>query len=653
MFQELDVTTSLNEIRKAVQLLKNGKSSGPDLLLNEFIKYGNDSIIYYLHLLFNKIFDTGYFPDVWCDGYIVPIHKKGSVEKVENYRGITLLSILGKLFTNILNSRLNTWAENYHIYVEAQAGFRKSMGTTDNIFILHSLISHCINNNRKLFSAFIDFKKAFDFVVRDILWYKLIKYGVRGKILNVIQSMYRNIKSKVKYNNSLSSEFTSFVGVRQGECLSPFLFSMYLNDLEDEFELKGVEGIDIGMLKLYLLLYADDIVIFSNSKEGLQKGLDVLADYCNKWKLTVNIDKTKVMIFRKGGNLPRNISFTFQGKNIEIVNRFVYLGITFSTGGSFNDTHKTLSGQALKAIFKLNQYLYHFTDLLPKHTLDLFDMLVMPILCYGGEVWCFSKPVQQERTHLQFCKKLLGVKRVTQNDFVYGELGRVNLQNKLFVSAISYWFKILECEQQKYIRHAYQLMLNDMENKPNCVNWASKVKHLLASLGFYNVWIYQGVGNKRAFLDTFKLRLTDKFIQEWNSRIMESSRANFYSLFSNFEHQLYLETIGVKKFRIAMTKLRVASHRLEIEVGRWAKPNRIPIDERKCRFCNKLEDEFHFILECDLYKELREHYIKKYFWNRPNIIKVKELMLSKNKRIISNLALYIEKAFKIRTIRNS
>ena len=113
----------------------------------------------------------------------------------------------------------------------------------------------------------------------------------------------------------------------------------------------GIDGIDIGMLKLYLLLYANNIVIFSMSSEGLQKGLDVLCDYCQRWKSTVNTDKTKVMIFRKGGNLPRNLSFSYQGSNIEIVNKFVYFGITFSTGGSFNETHKTLSGQALKAIF--------------------------------------------------------------------------------------------------------------------------------------------------------------------------------------------------------------------------------------------------------------------------------------------------------------
>ena len=101
------------------------------------------------------------------------------------------------------------------------------------------------------------------------------------------------------------------------------------------------------------------------------------------------LTKTKIMIFRKGGNLPRNLSFSYEGNNIEIVGKFVYLGITFTTGRSFNETHKTLSGQGLKVIFKLNQYLYKFIDLSPKHVLDLLDKLVRPILCYGTEVWIF------------------------------------------------------------------------------------------------------------------------------------------------------------------------------------------------------------------------------------------------------------------------
>ena len=609
MFQELDVEISLSEIMKGICLSKNGKSSGPDLLLNEFIKYGNENLMQYLYCLFNKIFDIGYFPDSWGDGFIVPLHKKGSTDNVENYRGITLLSIVSKLFSNILNLRLDKWAEKYHIYIEAQAGFRKGMGTIDNVFILHSLISHCLNEKKQLFAAFVDFKKAFDFVVRDVLWYKLIQMGVRGKILNIIQSMYSNIKSRVKFDNIVSDEFSSFLGVRQGECLSPFLFSMYLNDIENVFIQKGVAGFDIGLLKLFLLLYADDIVIFVESSDDLQKGLDVLAEYCKRWKLTVNIQKTKVMVFRKGGNLERNISFKFEGENIEIVGKFVYLGITFTTGGAFKETHRTLSGQALKAIFKLNQYLYNFTDLSHKHVLDLFDTLVRPILCYGAEVWGFSKFHNQERVHLQFCKKLLGVKRVTQNEFVYGELGRVSLQVTIHLSIIKYWLKILECENVKYIRYVYDFMLSELERKPNTVNWASNVKDLLSSMGYYEVWIAQGVGNKNAFLSDMKTRLKDNFVQNWSSRIDDSDRARFYCLFKNFNYQTYLDHLKVNKFRVALSKFRVSSHRLEIEVGRWTKPNKTPIENRKCRICGTVEDEFHFLFECPLYIDLRIKHI--------------------------------------------
>ena len=161
-------------------------------------------------------------------------------------------------------------------------------------------------------------------------------------------------------------------------------------------------------------------------------------------------------------------------------------------------------------------------------------------------MWGFSKPVQQERVHLQFCKKLLGVKKSTQNDFIYGELGRVPLQTSILYSVINYWFKILESEQRMYIKYAYKMLVTDLENRPNSINWVSKVTELLSTLGFHEVWLNQGVGNKNNFLAEFKIRLNDNFVQNWNSRITESSRATFYSLSSNFNFQLYLETVKVK-----------------------------------------------------------------------------------------------------------
>ena len=138
---------------------------------------------------------------------------------------------------------------------------------------------------------------------------------------------------------------------------------MYLNDIEDTFKQND--------LKLVLLLYADDIVLFAESAESLHNSLNILEGYCDRWKLTVNSTKTKVIIFRKGGRLPQNVRVTYTNEEIEIVHKFKYLGVLFSAGSSYVEHDKMLAGQSLKAIFKMNKYLYKFTDLSPRHVFSL------------------------------------------------------------------------------------------------------------------------------------------------------------------------------------------------------------------------------------------------------------------------------------------
>lgn len=182
----------------------------------------------------------------------------------------------------------------------------------------------------------------FDFVVRDILWFKLIRLGVRGKMLDINKSIYIRVKSRVKHNNSLSEPSSCDIGVRQGECLSPFLFAMYVNDLEAEIVTKGISGINIGTINIYIymLLYADDIILFGNSPEDLQKSLTILEEYSSKWKLTVNTNKTKIMVFRKGGRLPNDLDFIYNDVSIEIVSKFCCLGVILTSGGSSFETQK-------------------------------------------------------------------------------------------------------------------------------------------------------------------------------------------------------------------------------------------------------------------------------------------------------------------------
>lgn len=210
---------------------------------------------------------------------------------------------------------------------------------------------------------------------------------------------------------------------------------------------------------------------------------------------------------------------------------------------------KTLAGQALKAVFTLNRYLYNFTCLNPSHYLDLFDKLVSPILSYGSEVWGFHKAISIETVHLQFCKRTLGVKQSTQNDFIYGELGRVDFQTQRYLHIIKYWLKVARSDDNKYIKTVYRMMLNDMEQRPMKQNWASAVKNLLSRLGFLDVWLSQGVEHISAFLAALKLRLHDIFKQDWHARIENSSRARCYLTFAVFEYQKYLNVLPTDKYR--------------------------------------------------------------------------------------------------------
>lgn len=192
-------------------------------------------------------------------------------------------------------------------------------------------------------------------------------------------------------------------------------------------------------------------------------------------------------------------------------------------------------------------------------------------------------------------------------------------------------------------------MLSDLEQLPNKLNWASLLRHFLMSLGFYEVWLNQGVGNIEMFISIFKQRLTDNFIQGWHERLNNSSRARFYNTVAIFQFQPYLENINIQKFIQSFSKLRMSSHRLEIEAGRWSRPNRTPIDERKCSVCGILEDEYHFVIECRIYQDLRKKYIAPYFWMRPSMFKFVELINSTNSTCIRKLSNYIYQAFKCRT----
>ena len=324
------------------------------MILNEHIKaFWNIPTMNNLYLnLFNLVLDTGIAPKVWSTGCILPIYKqKGKISEPANHRPITLLSCMGKLFTSIINERLQNFSEKYEKITKCQTGFRRGFSTIDNIFVLNTLINLLQNSRKKLFCAFIDLKRAFDSVWRSGLWYKLNMFKINGKCFQLIRNMYENVKSCIMLNGVKSDFFDCNIGVRQGENLSPFLFCVFLNDLEtflsDSGTVNGVEcttqiNADTAFLylKLFVLLYADDTVILAESADDLKSALRIYKLYCNTWKLTINASKSNVLIFSKG-RMP-NYEFILNGTQLEVVSQYKYLGILFCRSGSFLRAKKNI-----------------------------------------------------------------------------------------------------------------------------------------------------------------------------------------------------------------------------------------------------------------------------------------------------------------------
>ena len=216
------------------------------------------------------------------------------------------------------------------------------------------------------------------------------------------------------------------------------------------------------------------------------------------------------MVFRKGGRLPNNLRFYLGGDEVQIVEKFSFLGVVFTPSGSFSEAQSTLAGQGSKALFQLEKYLQKFINLSPKHVYGLFDKLVCPVLSYGCEVWGFHPAVSIERLHLKFCKRLLGVKSSTQNNFIYGELGCTPLKLKRFTKIVKYWLSIVHNQKNVLVKCIYSELYTQAETS-RIINWAKLVKQLLCTHGFGYVWLEQGVGDINSFLLLFQTKVRDIF----------------------------------------------------------------------------------------------------------------------------------------------
>ena len=396
---------SKSEIVRAINKIKRGKAAGPDQIPPEALKADVEGTADALQPLFTKIWNEECFPKDWKEGHLVKLPKKGDLSNCNNYRGITLLSIPGKIFNRVILERIQSAADPR--LREEQAGFRKNRSTTDQIATLRIIVEQSLEWNSHLVINFLDYEKAFDSIDRDTLWKIMRHYGIPQKLVNLVKTMYEDTSCRVIHAGQLTDSFSIKTGVRQGCLLSPFLFILAIDWLMKETTRGRRNGIQwTPWTQLEDLEFADDIALLSHTKPHMQAKTTALCDFSESIGLRIHPEKSKVL---KIGAKEEQIKVKDQ--SLENVDSFCYLGSIIDNEGGTGAEVKSRIGKAQAAFTSLAR-IWRTKDISLKTKLRIFNSNVKTVLMYGCETWNASQTcVKRIQVFINKClRRLLRIK---------------------------------------------------------------------------------------------------------------------------------------------------------------------------------------------------------------------------------------------------
>ena len=428
----MDDPPTLLETEKAIHTLSRGKAPGSDSIPAEIYHDGGPTLTGKLHQLFIQMWDHELIPQEFKDASIIHLYKrKGNRQACDNHRGISLLSIAGKILARILLNRLNKHLESGYL-PESQCGFRKNRGTIDMIFAARQLQEKCQEQNKGLFSTYVDLTKAFDTVSRDGLWKIMAKFGCPPKFISMVRQFHEGMQARVHDNNAISESFNVTNGVKQGCVLAPTLFSiMFSAMLSDAFK-DGDVGIKVNYRmdgKLFNLrrlkartkvmteivkdfLFADDCALNAGSEADMQESIDKLASACKSFGLTISIKKTEVLYQPPPGNAFNEPDIVIDGKRLNVVNKFTYLGSTLSQNVTIDNEVDHRIARASAAFGRLGAKVWNRRGISIETKLKVYKAVVIPTLLYGSESWTvYARHAQKlNHFHTTSLRKILNVR---------------------------------------------------------------------------------------------------------------------------------------------------------------------------------------------------------------------------------------------------
>lgn len=392
---EEEPTILKEEIRDAIKKLKPLKSPGADNITTEIIKAMGESGVHILHKICNGIWSTGQWPDDWVESVFIPLHKKGSKEKCENYRLIALMSHASKILLKIMNERLKPFLL-WQIPPQ-QAGFMKGRGTREQISNIRRIIEKAREINKPIYMCFVDYRKAFDSMKWEKLWTILREMGVPHHLRTLIQQLYKKSKARVRIDKHLSNPCNIKKGARQGCILSPILFNIYTEYIMRRVLENWNGGISIGGTTINNLRYADDTVLLTSTAEELAELVQKLKIESESFDLKINMSKTKIMIIDRANNNNTDITHI---DGYEVVSQYIYLGALITNDGACTKEINRRCEMARQTVREL-QKTWMDSDITLNTKKQIIKTLVFPVLLYGSESWTIKK---QDRRKIDACE---------------------------------------------------------------------------------------------------------------------------------------------------------------------------------------------------------------------------------------------------------
>ena len=588
-YNTLNCKISLEELQKVINKSKNGKAVGLDGIPNELLRH--EIVIKLLHCLFNICMELKMIPDIWRKAilHLIPKDKSNSTNPLK-YRGLSLQSCIFKLFCSVLNNRLNSYFSDIGAIADEQNGFRGGRSCLHHIFSLLTVARNEIKSSKgQLFATFIDFRKAFDYVDRDLLICKLAKLGVRGPMLTILKEIHRDTTNQIRLNGLFSESFCSKIGILQGNTASPTLFSSYIDGLIREIKQLNY-GITMGSQgeKVSILAYADDIVLLGATEEELQLLLDKVSMWCKRWWVSVNTQKTKVMHFRKKRKCPTNYKFKLDGQ-LELVESYKY-------HLDLNEGTNILNGAASRALGGIISKTRSNYDLSYGVFTKLFQTCVVPILDYSSGAWSTGDPMHKlDSVQNRAIRFYSGLPRLTPILGVIGDMGWTAGVARCDLEVLRLYNQIVKMPAHRLTRKVFNW---DVE----CGGDWSKNLHSILCLINRSASL---MDRQPVNIEAAKEKLSHMYEETWADQLQTKPKLRTYRLIKDkYSVEPHLRVHMSRWKRSLISSLRCGVLSLHIETGRFSKTS---LGERTCRVCETtlVEDEIHFLFECNAYSKAR------------------------------------------------